>query len=106
MSAHEGSTWQTLQEAAAAIRRDRHTQQLIEDARGPVESPPLESEGPFDDKPTDLPTIGVSLSGEEAAAYLAFQASAKALAEHNSTGTAVMERYRAALTRLSAAAVK
>lgn len=94
-----------MQDAAAAKRRDLYTQQLIADAHGPVESLPLESEGPFDDKPQPT-TFCISLEGEGAEAYEEFRLTAKALAQHNADGAAVMEAYRAALARLSAAAVK
>lgn len=87
----------------AAARRDAHTEQLIADARSNVETP---LEGPFDDKPAPPVDLVINLEGPSATAYSEFVVAAKALAEHQREGGAVLERYKAALQRLSEVAAK
>lgn len=95
------------------MSRDPYTQELIEHARaqgGDREAAAVAdtmnpAEGPFDDKlqPAD---IGIKLEGEYAAALLEFERTARDLNAHQVAGPPLLERYRAALARLSAAAVK
>lgn len=99
----------------SARLRDAHTEQLIADARSNVETP---LEGPFDDKPAldlgPLPTLEqmadqmprTVLTGDSHDAYSEFCAAAKALADNQRAAAVVLERYKAALQRLSEAAAK
>lgn len=80
------------------MRRDELTEQMIADARGPVESP-------FDEpRPPMMPML--TLVGESRDAYLDFCAAAAAVEAHQKQTPALMERYTSALKRLSVAAAK
>lgn len=91
------------QQSARTPKRDPLAEQQIADARGPVETP---LEGSFDDMPRQPVDLVVSLEGEGAVAYETFRLAARALGEHQKTGAALMEQYRAALARLSEVAAK
>jgi phage gp36-like protein len=103
----------------AARRRDALAEQQIADARGPIETPDLE--GPFDDKPDALGDAmreldamidhrydapKTVLTGESHGAFAEFCSAARALEAHQKQGGEVLERYKAALQKLSAIAAR
>lgn len=95
------------------MTRDAYAQALIEHARAQggdreataVADAMSPAEGPSDDKPQPTDLV-ISLEGEGAAAYEEFRLAARDLNAHQVAGPPLLERYRAALARLSAAAVK
>lgn len=100
---------------AAEARRDAHTQSLIDEARGPVETPNLDER--LDDHNARIraaieaeagspPGFAVTLTGEDREAWLVFCSATQELQVAGQSLQDAQTRYREAVNKLSAIAAK